>query len=394
MSILRVGLIGLGRGLGILRIGVQAFEDVEPAGVCDLDPGRLEKFGEEFPDVPRYTDFDRMLEEVPMDILIVATPAHLHAEFSIKALERDINVLSEIPCAHTLEEAWALWEAHKKSNAMYMTGANANMKGFIQTALDLKKKGLFGEPYYCEAAYYHDLREYFEKTPWRRTQKPIYYCTHSLGPLLCLIEEDLEWVSCFDTKSHINKQPDEHDAMTALFRTKSNVVVHLLTTFIHKSPIDYQHQYRFFTTKGAFERTLRYPTFKATDRASARGRTLFYSDELYGYRNWIELPIDGYTRPEYEDKKEYGHSGLDYVMWDLFLKALKTGGPSPVSLREGLRMTLPGVFAAASAEAGGELTKIVYPWTADKPPGLKIEGQVEGEMKECSIGRFGRSGIK
>ena len=389
---IKVALLGAGRGFGILKVGVNAFEGVQPAAVCDRDPARLDKVRAEYPDLPQFTDFDAMLERASMDVLIVATPAHLHAEFAIKALERDIHVLSEIPCAHTLEEAWALWAAHEKSNAMYMTGANANMKGFIQAALDLKRKGLLGEPYYCEAAYYHGRSPVYRTPPdwemveWRRTMQPIYYCTHSLGPVLCLVDEDLEWVTCFDTGSHINRRPDEHDAMTALFRTHSNVVVHLLTSFKHDSPLAYQHQYRFMTTKGGFERTLAYPVFDPSRPGAGgpnEGKTLFYSNELYGYRNWIELPIDGYTRPEYQDKKDLGHNGLDYAMWDAFIKALRTGGPSPISLREGFRMTLPGVFAAASAAAGGALTRIEYPWTSPTPPSIAVHSPIEGEPSEA-----------
>ena len=296
-----------------------------------------------------------------MDALLIETPAHLHAEFASKALMRNIHVLSDIPTVNSVEEGNRLWVAQQKSKAFYMTGANPNMSGWIETALDLKKRELLGNPYYVEAAYLHDCRKYWEQTPWRKTMEPILYCTHSLGPVLRLIDEDLEWVSCFDTGSHVTGEPGVHDAMTAIFRTKSNIVVHLLTSFCHNSPIGYQHNYRFFTDKGAFERTLAYPTFKSAERA-AQQRTLFYSKELYGYKNWIELPIDG-TRPEYADKKDSGHGGMDYAMMDVFFKAVRTGGPSPISLREGLRMTLPGVYAAASSRKGGELTRIVYPWS-------------------------------
>ena len=31
-------------------------------------------------------------------------------------------------------------------------------------------------------------------------------------------------------------------------------------------------------------------------------------------------------------------------------------------MREGLAMTLPGIYAAQSAKEGGALKKIIYPW--------------------------------
>ncbi len=359
---------GMGRGSCLLKLTTQHFDGVAAAGICDINPASLEVARKDFPNAKHFTDFDQMLSEVPMDALIIETPAHLHTGFAVKALEKNIHVLSDIPCVHTAAEAWTLWEAQVKSPAFYMTGANPNMAGWIEAALDLKKRGLLGEPYYAEAAYLHDCREYWEITPWRKPKPdpaarlPIQYCTHSLGPVLKLIDEDFEWVSCFDTGSHINKEAGQHDAMTATLRTKSNVVVRLLVSFINNLPVGCQHTYRFFTTKGAFERTPNYTTFQSTEHA-AQQRTLFYSNELYGYKSWIELPIDAYSRPEYAAKKDLGHGGMDYAMMDVFVKAVRANGPSPISLREGLRMTLPGIYAAESALKGGELTKIIYPWS-------------------------------
>ena len=34
-----------------------------------------------------------------------------------------------------------------------------------------------------------------------------------------------------------------------------------------------------------------------------------------------------------------------------------------MELSEGLRMSLPGIYAAESARRGGELTNIKYPWS-------------------------------
>ncbi len=369
---IKLGLIGYGqdttkrehqggRGANLLRLATTAFAGVKAVGICDIDPKTCEIAREKFPGVPVFENFDEMLRTISMDALLIETPAHLHAEFASKALLRNIHVLSDIPTVASVEEADLLWSAHLKSKAIYMTGANANLKGWIETALDLQKRGLLGKPYYIEAAYLHDVREYWEITPWRKHSRPISYCTHSLGPVLRLIDEDFEWVSCFDTGSHVTGEPDVHDAMTAQLRTQSNIVTQLLISFCHNSPIGYQHNHRFFTDKGAFEYTISYSTFKSTERA-AQQRALFYSKELYGYKNWIELPIDT-TRPEYADKRDLGHGGMDYVLWDLFFKAIRSGGPSPISLKEGLRMTLPGIYAVESASRGGELLRIKYPWS-------------------------------
>jgi len=147
--------------------------------------------------------------------------------------------------------------------------------------------------------------------------------------------------------------------MAALFRTRSNVVVHVLTSFVNYYCSE-GHHYRVFTTKGCFERTPAYQTFRKSP--AEKERTLFYSKDLYGDKNWIELPSD-YVRPEHaREVKATGHGGADYALLDRFFNALRNGEPSPISLREGLRMTLPGLYAAESARRGGELVRIKYPW--------------------------------
>ena len=44
-------------------------------------------------------------------------------------------------------------------------------------------------------------------------------------------------------------------------------------------------------------------------------------------------------------------------------KAILSGNAEfPISLRDGLAMTLPGIYAAKSAELGGQKLTIHYPW--------------------------------
>lgn len=366
-SKIRFGLVGFGsphgkynsgRGGGLFQQAVAGFEGIVPAAVCDISRASLAQARKIFPGIKTFTDYDRMLASAQLDALLVGTPAPLHAEFAVKALRKNIHVLSEIPVVAGLKEIRALWAAHKKSRALYMAAANPNFLGWLEAAADLKRKGLFGDPIYVEASYIHDLRGYFARTPWRETFEPIRYCTHSLGPVLRLIDEDLDWVSCFDTGSHIGKVKGRHDVMAALFRTKSNVVVRLLVSFINNY-LGSGHSFRFFTTKGCFERTPSYSTRIETSDV----RTLFYSVDLPVFNNWIELPIAEMPPAYALNPRAAGHGGIDYAMLDAFFKAVRAGGPSPISLKEGLRMTLPGIYAAESARRGGKLTRIQYPWS-------------------------------
>ena len=47
---------------------------------------------------------------------------------------------------------------------------------------------------------------------------------------------------------------------------------------------------------------------------------------------------------------------------DRFFRAVREGLPAPISLREGLAMTIPGIYAEQSLKQGGEILTIYYPW--------------------------------
>ena len=70
--------------------------------------------------------------------------------------------------------------------------------------------------------------------------------------------------------------------------------------------------------------------------------------------------------PAYADnEKAIGHGGMDYALLDHFFDALRSGKDAPISLKEGLAMTLPGIYAEESAKRGGAVMRMKYPWDED-----------------------------
>lgn len=351
----RLAIVGYGmRGRDLFTLAAKSFPETDPAGICDQSPGARAKACEDFPNVPTYDDFEKMISSCDPDAIIVATPGDYHADLCVKALDRGVHVLSEIPTVNSYGEAVRLWDAHLKSKAMYMTGSNPNMWGFVDAAADLRKQGVLGDPFYMEAEYIHDIRNLLTETPWRSSFTSIKYCTHSLGPLLRLIDEDLETVSSLGAAGHAIKSADRGDAMVAIFKTKSDVVVRILTSFVNNCPFE-GHRYRIYTSKGYFERM---PVFTP---GGADFRTFFYSKDQHAERRMHELPV-GFARPGSSGKD--GHGGADFAILEAFLNAVRTDQKPPISLREGLRMTLPGILAAESAANNGMAIKIKYPWNS------------------------------
>jgi len=373
MERIKVGVVGLGhRGRFMSLLAQNAFKEVDVVAACDLDAALwnetqwLQKMPmkEQLTNAKFYEDYTKMLDDNKLDIVLVETGADVHADFCIKALERDINVFSDIPSVASLDEANRLWKAEQASKAQLMTGANPNEWGFINALVDLYEKGLLGEPYYMEAEYVHcsflyssEHEQLMVHSPWRKSLPPIRYCTHSLGPLLRIMKEDLRYVVCMGTGCHIDPVNGLKDDMqAALFQTESGVTIRLLRNGTCRAMIGH-HSFRVFGTNGYFE------------RIDTRGKTppvvRFNSYGLYGANFLTELPVDAKPHEYYGNSDAGGHGGVDYALLDHMFKAFKEHRDFPISLHEGLRMTLPGIYAAESAKRRGEKLTMHYPWETE-----------------------------
>ncbi len=353
MKDIRLGVIGYGfRGAGLMDMA-KTVDGLQPIAVCDRSDENRTKAAAALEGVKLFEDAAEMLSSGEVDAVMVETPPSTHAELVVAALESNIHVLSDVPAIHATDEAALLWEAARKSSAVYMFGSTANYFGFVQTAGDVIEKGLLGKPFYLEAEYVHDIREFCKATPWRIGYEPIRYCTHSLGPILKWLGKELVTVSCFDSGGHVEADnPGAHDAMVAIFRTGSDELVKLLVSFANSNPCG-QHRYLCHGTRGSFECT--WPL------SGDAPKVKFATQEVYGFDNPIELAVASQRKELGTLESTSGHGSLDYAMLVDFAGAIG-GGPNPLGLREGLAMTLPGLFALESSQNGGRLTEIKYPW--------------------------------
>lgn len=367
MKKLRLGVVGLGhRGREMFCMTARAFADFEAVAACDLNPalwfesarGR-EPMAETMSGVRFYEDYRRMLDEAELDVVMVETPADCHAGFCAEALKRGIHVYSDIPTVGSVEEAQMLWELQSSSKALLMTGATTLGWGFVLAMQDFHRQGILGKPFYLEAEYIHDIRSLWEESPWRKSFPPILYCTHSLGPLLSIMDEDPREVSCFGTGSHVTGFEGANDLMTAHFRTESGVVLRLTVSFVNNAGCGL-HSYRVFGTEGYFEHL--------SSRGAQAEKTFVSSGKIRGLNKLTEISV-GFVPQEVEAMRKtnphavFGHSGAETYLWDAFIRAIRSGASrAPVPLKESLRMTLPGIYAAESARDGGKVKTIQYPW--------------------------------
>jgi predicted dehydrogenase len=84
--------------------------------LCDVDDKQAATIYKQFPDVPKYKDFRKMLdkENANIDAVIVTIPDFMHATAATWAMERGKHVFVQKPLAHTIAECRQLGETAAK----------------------------------------------------------------------------------------------------------------------------------------------------------------------------------------------------------------------------------------------------------------------------------------
>lgn len=108
--------------------------------------------------------FEELLD-AGIDVLVIATPDHLHADYAVAALERGLHVLCEKPLVTELEDARRVVAAARRAGTVFMTGQCARFFARSQFAHGLVQRGELGKLFFAEADYLHNLSDFLRG--WR-----------------------------------------------------------------------------------------------------------------------------------------------------------------------------------------------------------------------------------
>ncbi|HTN63382.1 MAG TPA: Gfo/Idh/MocA family oxidoreductase [Devosia sp.] len=162
--ILRVGLLGLG-GIGARHAAAigQLGDRMRLVACCGRDPDRTAGFAGRFVAAP-FTNFDRMLTEAKLDLLIVALPPYAHDGEVEAAARAGIHLLVEKPIALDLDRATAMLAASQSVVAacgfMYRFGAAVTRWDALAAAGSTGRAGHFSGSFHSNALH----------APWWRSR--------------------------------------------------------------------------------------------------------------------------------------------------------------------------------------------------------------------------------
>jgi predicted dehydrogenase len=361
MAKYRIGLVGVHRG-SALAYPFSVFPETEIVALCDLDESRLADAGAHYhvPDRELYTAYEDFLA-APIDVVVIGTPIQLHAGQAVQAMEAGMHVLSEVTAAWTIEECEQIVDTVKRTKQVYMLAENNCYLHYIRTWKRWIDAGRLGDIFYAEAEYVHNIRELLwddasGETFWRLERPPIYYCSHSLGPLLMLMEDRVVQA----TGAHSgygtvpNRGPSCLNMEVALFKTQKGAVIKVLRSQVALRPSI--HFYSLYGTKGMVENG------REGGWTGSRGR-LYVEEEAGGSHEFQDVDCPASDPDAPPEAYGGGHGTIEYDLVCDFIAVLNSGSiRPPIDVIKAMDMTVPGICAHEAAMTGTWVDVPLFDW--------------------------------
>ena len=339
---LRVAVIGVSlEGIGNSHSrSVIANNDTELAVICEVNEewakDRSALYG-----VPYCTDYHELLDRDDIDIAIICSPDHLHAQMVSDFLHAGKHVLCEKPLALTKEDCQLILDADRATKPKLMVGQVCRKTPSFVKAKQIVDEGVIGDLVYIESEYSHN----YTNMPihWRNSYE---IPRHPFTGGACHSVDLLRWFAGNPTEvfAYGNHKllPAEYgpcdDTMCSLMKFPNGVVGRVFVSIGCQSP-------------GTGIRTLLYGT-KGTIIMSAGDRhiTLYLadfgfekSDKILGtsqlYKNGIQIPVAIGSHNTAAELAE-------------FVDIIKNDKEVAVSAREGADTVAVCVAAIRSTETG------------------------------------------
>lgn len=363
---IRVGLVGAaGRG-GTFREVLEAC-GAKIQAVCDLHTEELESCRLRLGAEEKYSSLEEMLDRSHLDAVVIGTPMPSHVPQSVLALKKGIHVFCEVPAGISVEECQDLVESASQSDAQYMMGENYLYSRPNMIIAQLVQQGLFGEVYYAEGEYLHDVRELCEQTPWRLKWQTgiagITYGTHSLGPILQWLPGDrVARVCCENTGSHLRDPRGNYyaqDSATMLCKTVFGVLIKIRVDLVSQRPHS-MCNYQLQGTLGAYESSRGGPVDHGKIYFKALSEEVCWHDidSLAEIDDLAARYLPAIWKNPPEIVSRSGHSGGDYMAILDFLNMIRNQTPCRVGIHEAMDMTLPGLVSQQSILRGGQWLEV------------------------------------
>ena len=348
---LRVGVAGLHRGSSFIPAFTTVAE-TEVTAICDVNEETLKAVAEKNGIEKSFTQYEEMLEDV--DIVALGTPENLHVPQSIIALNAGKHVISEVTAATSIEQCYDLVRTVRKGKAKYMMAENSCYSKMSLLIRNMVNGGLFGEIYFGEGEYLHDIKSMHhdsEGNPtwryyWQVGANKCNYPTHSLGPVLQWFDERVATVSCLGTGVHTDPEHAMEDTILMLCKTESGALIKIRIDMLSNRPAN--TYYSLQGLKGCYEGARgfgdRPKVWLADYSEGSKWQPLSDFEADFMPEIWKNPPEEAlkadYVRAEYFQVRDF----VDSIIQDT---------DPPIDVYTAMDFTVPGLVSEESIANGG-----------------------------------------
>ena len=347
---LKVGIVGAHRGSSYFQ-PFSTITETEVTAVCDINETTLQSVAERFNVPHQFTDYTEMLDTV--DLVVLATPENLHVPQSIEALDAGKHVISEVTAAVKLEECYDLVRAVRKSTAKYTMAENTCYAKHNVLIRNMVEKGLFGELYFGEGEYLHNIKSLHhdaEGNPtwryyWQVGINRCNYATHSLGPVLQWFGERVVSVCCLGTGVRTDPEHAMEDTVMMLCKTQSGGLIKIRIDMLSNRPAN--SYFSLQGTKGSYESSRGFgaqPKIWLRDfEAGEVWKPLSEYEPEFLPERWKNPPIEA---------QNVGDLGEYFKVRD-FIDSILNDTTPPIDVYTAMDFTVPGLVSEQSIANGG-----------------------------------------
>ena len=344
MGKIKIGVFGAGRGKTMIHEMLNNPE-AEVVAICDKYQPLLDECKQIADDkgvkIALYDNFEDFFEH-DMDAVVMANYAHEHAKFGIRLLKSGRHIMSEVLTCATLAEACELIETVEQTGKLYSYAENYC---YFNTTYEMRRRyraGDIGELMQAEGEYIHDCSSiwpeitYGQRDHWRNRMSSVFYCTHSLGPILHATGLRPVAVNGFETRNmpFMRKLGDTAGSAGTLIVTLENgAIVKSIDMCLKGHSINY----RMWGDTGMME----------TDFHDSGYMHLYREFGQNCAGKWKKY------RPEFvlEGAGASGHGGSDFFTSHYFIRALQGDSDALsniVDVYSAVDMCLPGILGFKS----------------------------------------------
>ena len=225
MKVLRTAVVGLGRIGWDFHIPEIILHEKKfsLAAVVDVCQERLEEARNTY-GVSCYTDIEQMIRSEKPDLIVIASPTHLHYAHACTAMQLGVDVFLDKPMATDYETACAIARCAKETGRKLMVYQPLRSIAATNQLMHIIDSGKIGKI----TSIHYTSNDYIQRSDWQAFRKfggglLNNYGAHYIDVLTYMVRDKIRRLFC--SKDIVASAGDADDVVKILFQTQKGITL-------------------------------------------------------------------------------------------------------------------------------------------------------------------------